>query len=428
MTRKICCVVACLLAAIAPAFAALDEGPSAAHEFTHLTASMRAAYQHRDWLRYRAGARSLSGFLNGSPDALLELARAQARLGDAGAALRQLQIIARMGVSQAAVTTLPDFAFVRHSGQFRGVLATMAANQRLVRHATRALMIPDAGLLPEDVAYDPATRRFFITSVLERRIVILTPGASLQQFARAPDDWPMLAVKIDASRGVLWATETALKGFRAIPESDWGRSAVLVYDLRSARLLQRIEGPRASQLGDAALMPNGELLVSDSNGGTLYLARRGVRSVEVVDSQHFVSPMTPALAQDGKIYVADYLRGIGTVAVNTRRVTWLPMGGTYALQGVDGLYLHGKQLIAIQNGLAPERVMLFALDASGTRIASQRPIESGTMRLDPTHGVVAGDDFYYIANSGWNQLATDGSIRVGGRLTPASLMRAHLAP
>lgn len=421
-------MVAFLLAATPPAVVGLGADVAASSEFTRLTASMRTAYQHRDWSGYRASARSLSAFLNGSPDALLELARADARLGDAGAALAQLQAIAQMGVSQTAVGTLPDFRFLRRSPEFRAILATMASNERPTRRATRALTLSDAGLLPEDVAYDRDRRLFFVTSVLERRIVTLGPDASLRQFARAPDDWPMLAVKIDPSRGVLWATESALNGFRSISKSDWGRSAVLVYDLRSGRLLQRIGGPRARQLGDASLAPDGDLLVSDSNGGALYLARRGMSTLQPVDTQHFVSPMTPAFAPAGSVYVADYLRGIGVIATKTRQVTWLPMADRYALQGVDGLYWHEGQLIAIQNGLSPERIMLFALDRSRARIAAQLPVESGTLRLDPTHGVIVGDDFYYIANSGWSQLAADGSVRAGARLTPASLMRAHLAP
>lgn len=389
---------------------------------------MRAAYQQRDWSDYRSGAGSLVAFLNGSPDALLELARADARLGNASAALWRLQTIARMGVVEPAVTSLPDFASLRSSSQFRTIRATMSSNEQPVGHAYRALTIRDARLLPEDIAYDDATHRFFITSVLERRIVALAPDASLRPFVRAPDDWPMLAVKIDAARRVLWATETALTGFRNIPKADWGRSAVLLYDLRSARLLQRIDGPRAGQLGDATLTPNGDLLVSDSSGGNLYLARRGTATLQAVDTQHFVSPMTPAFAPTGAIYVADYVRGIGVIAVHTRRVLWMPMADRYALQGVDGLYWHDGRLIAIQNGLAPERVMLFALDASGMRIASQRPIDSGAVRLDPTHGVIVGDDFYYIANSGWNQLAPDGTIRPGARLTAATVMHARLPP
>lgn len=55
------------------------------------------------------------------------------------------------------------------------------------------LRISDPGLLPEHIAYDPARGEFLLTSVLEARIVGVTPRGQTRTFARAPDGWPMLA-------------------------------------------------------------------------------------------------------------------------------------------------------------------------------------------------------------------------------------------
>src|SRR5258708_1113961 len=61
---------------------------------------------------------------------------------------------------------------------------------------------------------------------------------------------------------------------------------------------------------------------------------------------------------------------------------------------------------------------------SQTKVASEEMIERGTGRLgDPTHGVVAGEWFYYIANSGWNVLDEHGDVNAGERLSPGSVMR-----
>jgi hypothetical protein len=76
---------------------------------------------------------------------------------------------------------------------------------------------------------------------------------NVADFAAAPDDWPMLALKIDERRQLLWATEVAMNGFDRVEKSAQGRSALLCFDLRSAELLRRIEGPRPSALGDIAL-------------------------------------------------------------------------------------------------------------------------------------------------------------------------------
>jgi hypothetical protein len=63
--------------------------------------------------------------------------------------------------------------------------------------------------------------------------------------------------------------------------------------------------------------------------------------------------------------------------------------------------------VAPKNTFAPQtlmRVVAFTMDPAATRIESETIIERSTDTLgDPTHGVVIGSDFYYIANSGWDR-------------------------
>jgi hypothetical protein len=76
-----------------------------------------------------------------------------------------------------------------------------------------------------------------------------------------------------------------------------------------------------------------------------------------------------------------------------------------ALNGIDGMYRAGNSLIAVQNGVQPERVVEFDLNPGWTKVLDWHPIESGTAGFgDPTHGVLVGDDFWYIANSGWDRV------------------------
>jgi hypothetical protein len=97
------------------------------------------------------------------------------------------------------------------------------------------------------------------------------------------------------------------------------------------------------------------------------------------------------------------------------------------LSGIDGLYAAGSTLIATQNGTSPERVVRFALTSLETRVLSELLIERATPTLgDPTHGVVVGDYFYYIANSGWDSLDQHGVAKKGKSMTAPSVMRAKL--
>ena len=235
----------------------------------------------------------------------------------------------------------------------------------------------------------------------------------------------MLAIKVDPGRGLVWATEVAMQGFVFTPESDWGRSAVLCYDLRNGKLLRRIEGPHGAALGDMTLTENGEAIVSDCDGGGIYRVLRKSDVLERLDSGEFISPQTPAMHPDGKhIFVPDYVRGIGILELATKQVRWLSMEGRFALNGIDGLYFDRGRLIAVQNGTSPERVVVYPLDATLTKILSERVIERSTPTLgDPTHGVMVDRAFYYIANSGWNVVDDHGNVKPGTEPSVPKVMR-----
>jgi hypothetical protein len=129
---------------------------------------------------------------------------------------------------------------------------------------------------------------------------------------------------------------------------------------------------------------------------------------------------------DGKhIFVPDYVRGIGVLEIATKHVRWLPMGGRFALNGIDGMYFDRGTLIAVQNGTSPERVVAFAVDPSLTRIESETIIERSTGTLgDPTHGVIIDKDFYYIANSGWDAIDDRGNMKPAAKPSVPRIMRA----
>jgi len=127
--------------------------------------------------------------------------------------------------------------------------------------------------------------------------------------------------------------------------------------------------------------------------------------------------------------VPDYTRGVGILDLKSGSVRWLNHegGAKVALNGVDGLYFTDGALILTQNGTSPERIVRMKLDQAQTRVVSEDVIERSTATLgDPTHGVIVGDWFYYIANSGWDVLDEHGDVKAGEKLSPGSLMRFRL--
>ena len=405
-----------------------DGKPTAIERLQTIQEGLRRAHTAKDSAAYLRDAVTLSDFLNGSPKSILQLMLAQLLAGKDDEALQSFGQFICMGQSNEGILESKQFDALRALPQYSALRMKMTVNDESRSVATKMFALNNAGLLPEDIDFDADSGLFYITSVLKMEIVAADRTGKTRVFAQGPDRWPMMAVKVDAKRRWLWATEVALDGFSWSPKEDWGRSAILLYDLKTGKLLWRIEGPAHAALGDMALTSAGDAIVSDGDRGGVYRVRYETRQIERLDAGDFISPQTPAvLPGDEQALIPDYVRGIGILNLRTKKVSWIPMEGRYALSGIDGLYLSGRALIATQNGTSPERVIRFQLDRSFSRLESETIIERATPTLgDPTHGVVVGGQFYYIANSGWDKVDEHGDPKAGTTMTEALIMQTAI--
>jgi len=70
--------------------------------------------------------------------------------------------------------------------------------------------------------------------------------------------------------------------------------------------------------------------------------------------------------------------------------------------GIDGLYSYHGALIAIQNGVAPNRVLRIKMTPRWQEVTAVEVLERNHPRFgEPTLGFVRGDAFYFIANAAW---------------------------
>ena len=384
----------------------------------------REAGNHAGYLREALKVRTL---LNNDPSAILSVARGYMEAGDNPKALDALMEFADLGQMDDGILDGSNkiFAPLAGSPRYKAILEKFAKKKTPVSNAETAFSLSDPGLVAEDIDYDAASKSFLITSVLEKKIIRVSEAGVATDFAASPSGWPMLAIKVDGTRKLVWATEVALDGFTAAPKTDWAKSALLCFDLKTGKLLRRVEGPAGAALGDMVLDAKGDPIVSDGAKGGVYRLRDG--TLQLLNGTELISPQTPAMLPDGKhMLVPDYLRGVGVLDLDTGAVRWIAENGPgrTALNGVDGLYVRGKSLFLVQNGTSPERVLRLGLDPTLRQVVSTEIIERATPTLgDPTHGVFVGNHFYYIANSGWSELDDHGDLKPGSKLTPARIMR-----
>jgi len=342
---------------------------------------------------------------------------AEARLGNTSTALRTLRQWAEMSV-MVDLTADPNFASLRGLLEFAEILHRVENSQKPVSKSSPAFTVAEPDLIPEDLAWDPQTKRFFISRVRQAKVVT----GEGHEFARTP--WSAFALRVDAKRRILWVTTAWSPHCAACDAGDKGKTALLAFELDSGSLRQRIESPVPGTLGDMTISKAGDLFVTESTNGAVFQLRQGANTFERLDrAGDFPSPQTPALSDDGKtLYISDYLRGLAAMELKSRDVRWLTPATGVATSGIDGLYVYRKSFIAIRNGTNPPRVMRFPLD-----LQAQATLEANSPSLgEPTHGTLVGNQFFFITNTGWGEYDEEGRKKAGSGPVVSSVRSIRL--
>jgi hypothetical protein len=370
-------------------------------------------------------ALQLRTFTNNASDAILAVAHAYSVVKDSIKVFETLNEYAHMGLAENNIHTDKKFAWLAGSPGFDKVCRRLEANNYPISRATTVVQFPDTGYLAEDIDYDKQQETFLFTSILQHAVFRLSQNGSCQKFACSPGGWPMMAIKIDQKRDRVWVTEVAMPGFDGLADTITGQSALCCFDLQSGKLTQRFPAPEGAQWGDMVLDAGGNPIVADGQSGAIYRLRLG--SWRRLDKGDFISPQTMALADDGKsLIVPDYVRGLALMDLAAGKAVWIRNNPAQpcALNGIDGVYKRGQRLLVTQNGVEPERVVQLLLNKEGRGLTGYTIVEKAGPGLgEPTHGVFVGNDFYFIANSGWDVLDPHGKLRPGSRMTPPRLMR-----
>jgi sugar lactone lactonase YvrE len=332
-----------------------------------------------------------------------------ARARDTLAALHALQAYAGLGLGRD-LTTEAAFSPLIALPAFAGVVAAHATNRAPIARSREVARIADSTFWPEGVDYDSRTKRYYVASIRHRTVAEISADGSTREL------WPrdgavvgaMFGVRVDASRGVLWATTSATQQMINYGPADSTIAALLRIRISDGSIERRWNIPRAPEghtLGDLAIGPNGDVFVTDSNEPVLYWLRSGADTLESIRSPLFRSLQGIAPSSDGKvIYVADYSHGIMRVDLGTKSVTRVADAPGSTSLGCDGLAWDRGAIVAVQNGVAPARIVRFELNATGDRIAAVKVLDRNWEIADePTIGTIVGKEFVYVANSQWEK-------------------------
>lgn len=373
----------------------------------------------------------LRSLLEKSPDhpgLLFSMAQARALTGEKSLALSILEWDAELGFGLDAPED-PAIRSLSGNRRFERLLARIRENQRPVASGQIQFTLPERDLIPEGVAWDPATKRLFVSSLYRRKIVVVDAGGAIRDFVPegAGGLWQVLGMKVDAPRRRLIVCSAADKGMKGYKESDRGRSGMFWFDLESGAPAGKAILPADGKphlFNDLAVTSDGGAFVTDSEEGSIWRMTPSGALERLLGPAAFLYPNGIAHSPDGRfLYVASFA-GIDRIEIASRARKALPHPHDVTLVGVDGLALREGELIAVQNGVRPVRIVAFRLSPGFDQVTGMRILDRlDPLVTDPTTIAVAGSELLAIGNAQVGSFDTDGKIFPIDRLEPVRIVR-----
>ena len=363
--------------------------------------------------RLRDEIKIVEGLLSASPRsgladrgaALYILADRYLQLGDRVKALALLQECVALDEGFDP-TGDPEFASLKNDTAFRQLAEQMRQRYPSVHRAHVAFTLAQKDLFPEGLAVDTTKRVFYMGNMHLRKIVKITGKGEVADFVN-PDLYDLmlvLGVHVDPADHSVWC---------ATYPGEKNRSEIVHFD-EHGQLIERYTPPGTGphSLNDLVLRDTREIYMTDTRGNRVYRFDRTLHGfTELKLSRPVFWPNGIAISGDGHVlYIADLL-GVVRLDLKTNQSEDVVPAPHDTLAGIDGLYWYRGSFVGVQYGTGANRVMRWNLSPDGRRVASSEVLERGTELVkNPTTGAILDEQFYFIADTGIDNLDSNGKI------------------
>ncbi|WP_405060693.1 hypothetical protein OG474_03400 [Kribbella sp. NBC_01505] len=264
---------------------------------------------------------------------------------------------------------------------------------------------------PEGIAWDPTRHAFLIGSIATGRISVVGRDGVPHPFGVAPGV-STFGLHVDARRNRVLVTYADIgSGERSSEATAYKQSGVAVYDLRTGRLLRRIDlntarlNPAGGKHGanDLAIDAAGNAYVTDPAGDAIYkVDRAGHASVLVRDARlRSDSIGANGIVWDpaGFLLTVRYDTGVLLRITPAGRISEVAVGKH--LVGGDGLAMtRDRRLIAVTNKLgAPGLEEVTVLTSTDAFRSARVQSSEAWLVAAPTTAAVTPDGTYVLSGS-----------------------------
>ncbi|MBT8079352.1 MAG: hypothetical protein KJO31_12305 [Gammaproteobacteria bacterium] len=356
-----------------------------------------AAYNAKDYEAFVISVKKALALNQHSIATRYYLARGYALTGQIDQALEVLGYLVSRNIDYGYAEHR-DFESLRGDPRFARLITELAERTSPVINGLHRYTIDQLGIIPEGIAHDAATNRLFLSSMRTGDIYVLDADNSLSLFATVKDAQPMAAIGLfaDSERHLLWAVGATFEMTRGFDPDAETQTGVFGFDLTDGTLQKKIlAGDVATFFNDLTVAADGRIYLS---GSDLCVIEPHSDTIERLPVEpHITGSNGVTATPDGKfLFVSSYPVGVYAIELETGQARLLELPANASLYGIDGMYVRGGSLVAVQNGIEPWRLVHIELDENFGAVTGIQVLEFGNPDIGPTTGALDGDVIHLV--------------------------------
>lgn len=313
-----------------------------------------------------------------------------------------------------------DFDTMTALPEFRPLIERARKASAPVRRGAPAFTVAESDLIPEGLAWDVRSKKLYLGSINKQKIVGIASDGLVRDFITPGQDGIgcVIGMKVDPRTNSLWANSL----------SNTEGSGVFHYDLATGHLIKKYVLPADLMFNDLDVTSKGDVFVTATRAQALYwISAKTDKLEEWRPGLKLRDANGIALSRDEKrLYISTFPDGVTVIDLESGSVRGLAHPASITMAAIDGLYFYNNSLIAVQNGYIAHRVARFFLNPALDGVEKVEVLERGNPLFDiPTTGAVAGDTFYFVANSQLHNYGAKGIVD-RAKLRPISILKLKL--
>ncbi len=252
-------------------------------------------------------------------------------------------------------------------------------------------------LIPEGIAIDSTTKRVYLNSLKNNKIVSSGLDGSDPKTFLKTNQYDYLA-----GFGMITKGDTLYALGNSLTE-DSNKSILLLLQLSSGDLIDSysIDDANFHYWNDLVVSSNNEIFITDSESNKIYIIQRPSKTIEIyLDSEEVSNINGITISNDDEYLYLASSKGIGIIETRSKKVINNPRE---EYSGIDGLKFYKNNLYGIVNAWrdkARNGLFKFKLNKTGTEILKNEKIIEFTESFKiPTTFDIFDGNIYFVTNT-----------------------------